>query len=84
MPVDDDAILEMLQSANTELDVISNKKAELRKFIQGCKEIIKVPKKDDPEIMEVRNDRLLGIPLTPVRRQAIYDKLLNDKITLGL
>ncbi len=84
MPVDDNAILDMLQSANDELNVISSKKASLRKFIQGCKEITKVPKKDDPKIMEIRNDRLLGIPLTPVRRQAIYDKLLDDKVKLGL
>lgn len=84
MPVDDAELSNMLQSANDELVALNEKRRKVDNFIQRCTEITKIPSQADPTKMEVRNDRLLGVKLVAARRQAGYDKLLEDKVTLGL
>ncbi len=66
-----------LNETNTEL-------SQIRRFIAGCKEIIKTSTEANPEVMEVKKDRLLGTKLSESRRLAIYNKLVADKVKLKL
>jgi len=84
MPVDDDELALMLKNAHTKLNDTNTTLSKLRKFIGGCKEIIKVPTEGSPQIKEIGEDRLLGTKMAASRRQAAYNKLLQDKITLDL
>ena len=84
MPVDDTELATLLQSAYDKLTVITTERSKLKAFINAATTITKVPTQSDPEIMELPNDRMLGVKYSPTRRQAIYDKLLSDKPMLGL
>lgn len=86
MPVDDENLATMLQSAYEKLGANGEERQQLKIFIQGCTEITMVPTPTEanPDKKTVGKDRLLGVALTTTRRQAIYDKLVTDKATLGL
>lgn len=84
MPVDDAELTRMWKNAKMKLNYINTELSQLRQYIAGCEEIIKVPKEDDPKVMRDVMDKRLGIKMSVIRRQEIYDKLLTDKTTLGL
>lgn len=84
MPVDNDNIQTMIDSANAKLNNVALERGKLNKFLVNCASIHEVPERDDPEVMKPMMDIGLGKQITPARRQAKYDKLLTDKITLGL
>jgi len=84
MPVDDTKLNTMLKAAHEKLSSNTIERSKLKSFIEGCAAITKVPTQDDPTIMEIPNDRMLGAKYSSTRRNEIYDKLLADKITLGL
>lgn len=83
MPVDDTNLNNMLILAREKLDSNDEKQSQLRIFIAGCNEIKKTLGSSEGK-MEIKKDRYLGTKISVTRRQAIYDKLVADKITLGL
>jgi len=84
LTVNDAELKSMYDKVSTELDIVGKRKTELNKFKRNCVDIIKQPTEDDPQIMKSVMDKNLGIKMSTTRRQAIYDKLLADKITLEL
>lgn len=83
MPVDDAEIDSMLDLANKKIESNHAERSKLKTFIVACTEIKKIPV-DSEGTMGVKKDRYLGTKLADARRQAIYDKLITDKISLGL
>jgi hypothetical protein len=84
MPVDDAELKLMCDKAIAELNINGVRKYNLKQFIQTCTEITQQPTESDPQIMKDVIDNDLGTEMTTTRRQAIYDKLLEDKVTLEL
>jgi len=84
MPVDDVELKSMCNKAITELNITGTRRTGLKHFIKACIEITPQPTEDDPQIMKDVIDKNLATKMSTTRRQAIYDKLLEDKITLEL
>ncbi len=84
MPVDDIELENMYQLVLNKLEINRQEETSLKIFLHTCNEIKKIPSKEDPNVMQDILDRNLGIKMAFTRRQAIYDKLLDDKTTLGL
>ena len=84
MPVDDIELENMYQLVLNKLEINRQEETSLKIFLYTCNGIKKIPSKEDPNVMQDILDRNLGTKMAPTRRQAIYDKLVTDKVTLGL
>ena len=84
MTVDDTELTNILQLANDKLVTCNLERTKLKKFIRTCENIVKEPIENNSNIMRDIIDNSLGTTMTDTRRQAIYDKLVKEKVTLEL
>lgn len=84
MAIDESELAEMLKDASNKLISISSERGELKQFISICNAITLVPSEVDPSIFEIPIDIELGIQYTTERREAIFDKLVLDRLDLDI
>lgn len=84
MAIDESELAEMLKDASNKLISISSERGGLKQFISICNAITLVPSEADPSIFEIPIDIELGTQYTTERREAIFDKLVLDRLDLDI